>query len=516
MLLALGRLRPASFEMMVLDVADSPAVSSSASPKRVVNDDDQSLRKLGGGRSIVASDCSEVKRPSSSTSASTSATSGSSTSASNGNGNGAIFVASAPIASAKIPLDFGGEAVGRVRSSSGSASQGCRHVRKHEGERDGQEAEEEEQKKLQEGRQGGEQRQNHDNSNSPSFVLGEVHGWCDSDSSPCGSSPGSLSLSNFKSHSCSSSTNFNIMNVTTNQNNNNKQTMADVVPSDRIEKDIEIQDYSPSESGRRSDDFVATGQLEGRRRMVARSQQCVVCMEVKEHTFVPAHRGAASLQCQGHRFCTDCWLEFLTHRMRQLMTKQAQGRFCPPLPCPVCRAEIYVPDYFAPQMTLPKCWQESPEAPTASEPLPEIGSNDLWITAQMDLALFTAAGVPGSLRALPSGNAGWNAPPGRMPLVQAWRGDPALRRLDELPVRTIDRATGPRHSVQPGTGLHADLQLNEPQELVVEEQVEHGDAVNCRLMWGQMMRCLRGIFPMINAGVANMDRRSSRNQNQDM
>lgn len=36
----------------------------------------------------------------------------------------------------------------------------------------------------------------------------------------------------------------------------------------------------------------------------------------EEHTFVPPHE--TSCQVEGHRFCSDCWIDFLDHGLLAL------------------------------------------------------------------------------------------------------------------------------------------------------------------------------------------------------
>jgi len=444
MLLALGRLRPPCSEIMVLDTADSPAVSSSASPKNLLFD----TNVAGASGTEVSS------RPSTSTSIASSH-SGSSSDSNNNNSNNSnsnsnlttsasnsatsSVLASAPLAVAvavagKPVLHFRGADSVCSSSSSGPQSEGeeegdedkankANKANKAEGRNKKarqQEEHEEQQQQLRAHHQ--------DNSNSPSFVLGDVHGWADSDSdtSPCCSSPGSLSLSNVKTtHRSRHSNTFHLINSNNPSNSHSSNpSVADFVPFDRIEEDLEVQDCSPSENASELGPFLVPGQSEARRRMVERSQQCVVCMETKEHTFVPVHRQMGALQCQGHRFCSDCWIEFLQHRFRQYFAKQTTARGPMPLPCPVCRSEIYVPDCWGTQCTLPKCWRESPES--SSVRVEELGSTYIDLDAQRSGAPAEFASFGSIAMARMSSNSSMGSPKGRKPLMQAWQPEPPV------------------------------------------------------------------------------------------
>jgi len=116
--------------------------------------------------------------------------------------------------------------------------------------------------------------------------------------------------------------------------------------------------------------------------MQRRAQQCVVCLVEKEHTLVPPHHGVAadgSEACRlgvsrtspcfdGHRFCTDCWTEFL---LRHGSEQPPKGRHGSPrskrLLCPVCRGAIGVPDVWRLRLDLPATFGAlSPKASRSS------------------------------------------------------------------------------------------------------------------------------------------------------
>jgi len=96
----------------------------------------------------------------------------------------------------------------------------------------------------------------------------------------------------------------------------------------------------------------SSGRTAARKLMQARAQQCIVCMEEKEHTFVPPHETAGH-QVEGHRFCSDCWIDFLDHGLLVLR----RGVSPAPLSCPICRSCIYVPDVWTVDVELPSVWQ---------------------------------------------------------------------------------------------------------------------------------------------------------------
>jgi len=133
----------------------------------------------------------------------------------------------------------------------------------------------------------------------------------------------------------------------------------DVAPAVRIEDDLAVEECG-------SEDEVQPlhapwTKLAARRRMVARSQQCVVCMEEREHTFVPIHTEGSGDAVQSHRFCCDCWLDFMDHCLRQppqVARSGVLGRSCTPAPltCPVCRSNVVAPDVWGVEYDLPETW----------------------------------------------------------------------------------------------------------------------------------------------------------------
>jgi len=109
-------------------------------------------------------------------------------------------------------------------------------------------------------------------------------------------------------------------------------------PSEKLEQ-VEIQQWGP-------------GSKAPKRLMEARSRQCIICFTEKQHTFVPPHchdqhgSPAHSAQVESHRFCTDCWAQFLRHQLR--------GSGGAGLSCPLCRCPIDIPDMWKVVFDLPQ------------------------------------------------------------------------------------------------------------------------------------------------------------------
>jgi hypothetical protein len=120
-----------------------------------------------------------------------------------------------------------------------------------------------------------------------------------------------------------------------------------------LENDLQVEDFSSDDHSRFNDvvDCLpppwAPGSAMGRKLMTARAKQCVVCLTDKEHTLVPPHRQNTQ-NVEGHRFCTDCWAEFLQHQI------QTRGNHGPA--CPVCRGPIDVPDVWCVGFPIPDSW----------------------------------------------------------------------------------------------------------------------------------------------------------------
>jgi len=145
----------------------------------------------------------------------------------------------------------------------------------------------------------------------------------------------------------------------------------------RVELDLILQDCSGFDC---DFDFTATssssmGRMTARRLMQSKAKQCVVCMEDKEHTFVPTHQSDAGGHVEGHRFCTDCWVVFLEHSLAQRATSLGAA-----LCCPVCRSQISVPDVYTVDVDMPVGWikdgQDSKQHPAEARVLPSIADLD--------------------------------------------------------------------------------------------------------------------------------------------
>lgn len=133
-----------------------------------------------------------------------------------------------------------------------------------------------------------------------------------------------------------------------------------------VEGDLAVQDFDSSDEVELHSGLLHAlpAPTAARRLMQARAQQCVVCMEEKEHTFVPPHceePEAVDQHVAGHRFCTECWVEFLYHALRQ----QRQRGKAEQLACPCCRRAINAPDVWVQRFELPTAWR--PPSPLSEE-----------------------------------------------------------------------------------------------------------------------------------------------------
>eukprot|EP00930_Biecheleria_cincta_P067849 TRINITY_DN5476_c0_g1_i1.p1 TRINITY_DN5476_c0_g1~~TRINITY_DN5476_c0_g1_i1.p1 ORF type:complete len:296 (-),score=55.18 TRINITY_DN5476_c0_g1_i1:216-1001(-) len=148
-----------------------------------------------------------------------------------------------------------------------------------------------------------------------------------------------------------------------------------------VELDLIVQecneddDYFSTASSSSSSSSFPGGRMTARRLMQARAKSCVVCMEDKEHTFVPSHQSDAGGQVEGHRFCTDCWVDFLEHSLAQRPTSSGAV-----LCCPVCRSRISVPDVYTVDVDMPLGWtqsgQDSKQRQVEARVLPSIADLD--------------------------------------------------------------------------------------------------------------------------------------------
>ncbi|CAE8722113.1 unnamed protein product [Polarella glacialis] len=155
-----------------------------------------------------------------------------------------------------------------------------------------------------------------------------------------------------------------------------------------VEADIMLEEYS-SEGEEEWQGLVAQlpppwapGSANGRKLMEARARQCVICLTEKEHTLVPPHREHGQ-RVESHRFCTDCWAQFLRHSMQQ------EGHQRPV--CPVCRGAVDVPDVWCVDFQLPASWGSGKRRDWT----PEAGPPQRHGTTQPE---FWAAVAPGAAR----------------------------------------------------------------------------------------------------------------------
>eukprot|EP00429_Kryptoperidinium_foliaceum_P067661 CAMPEP_0176071796 /NCGR_PEP_ID=MMETSP0120_2-20121206/35862_1 /TAXON_ID=160619 /ORGANISM="Kryptoperidinium foliaceum, Strain CCMP 1326" /LENGTH=277 /DNA_ID=CAMNT_0017405457 /DNA_START=119 /DNA_END=952 /DNA_ORIENTATION=+ len=155
------------------------------------------------------------------------------------------------------------------------------------------------------------------------------------------------------------------------------------------EGDLPVEDFDDSEDlprepwGNSGDKgWFAPGSVAPRQLMQARAQQCVVCLQDKEHTFVPPHReDGGAHDVSGHRFCTDCWAEFLYHSSRQ-QHRRAGPR---PLVCPLCRGGIHVPDVWGATYVLPRAWMQRAARDKVAAVVPVSGASSSDEAEQLHL-----------------------------------------------------------------------------------------------------------------------------------
>lgn len=225
-----------------------------------------------------------------------------------------------------------------------------------------------------------------------------------------------------------------------------------------VEEDLVLQDLDDDISPPQ-----ARGRLLGRSLMQQRAQQCMVCMDEKEHTFVPTHRAGTPSHLQGHRFCSDCWVDFLQHRLGQCMSKQATGKMAS-LVCPVCRDEILVPDYLSAECDLPAAWC------TTSRPRLQA----VEVPSELAPAICLAPTSNSSSR--PS-SPGWLS-------SQGWFGDFGPREVL------------PPHDTHPKPiGSNAsDGEWSEEAEQLVQP--------HCRAFWAATVRCFRDLVTVAVSGPA--------------
>jgi len=140
-----------------------------------------------------------------------------------------------------------------------------------------------------------------------------------------------------------------------------------------VEQDLRVQEYDSDDEewcgvcAVVAEPALVPGRATARRLMEARAKQCVVCLTEKEHTFVPPHIGESRAKkgVEGHRFCTDCFADFLLHGMTKRLSSSASGP--PPLTCPVCRCDVEVPDVWGVVVNLPAAWRRQSAGQATTE-----------------------------------------------------------------------------------------------------------------------------------------------------
>jgi len=163
-----------------------------------------------------------------------------------------------------------------------------------------------------------------------------------------------------------------------------------------VERDLLVQEYDSDDEAARPGSLPvrwAPGSTAGRRLMQQRARQCVVCMEEKEHTFVPPHREDSGQLVDGHRFCTDCWQEFLQHSLQRVRSAAP-----PPLTCPLCRCAVDVPDVWGVEFELPAAWTQASgiEANSPQASTPHGSYAGLWGGRSGEPSSFWADAAPGA------------------------------------------------------------------------------------------------------------------------
>mmetsp|Transcript_22194 Transcript_22194/g.51855 ORF Transcript_22194/g.51855 Transcript_22194/m.51855 type:complete len:313 (+) Transcript_22194:59-997(+) len=157
-----------------------------------------------------------------------------------------------------------------------------------------------------------------------------------------------------------------------------------------VESDLVLEETGDEPLCRELPPSCAPGSTRGRRLMMARARQCVVCMEEKEHTLVPPHREEVGQHTDSHRFCTDCWQEFLQHGLHR-----SRSALPPPLSCPLCRGAIDVPDVWGVVMDLPDTWMQASSSNAPSEASPAAVSTSIWGRPPVESQSFWADAAPG-------------------------------------------------------------------------------------------------------------------------
>lgn len=236
----------------------------------------------------------------------------------------------------------------------------------------------------------------------------------------------------------------------------------DALDAASLEKDLFLEECSGEEEGVPHWSAGQAGRMTGRRLMQARAQECVVCLIEKEHTFVPPHlcssiRGAARhgdqdharwrQQIQSHRFCTECWAEYLQHEASQQQEQRSAVR-PRELRCPLCREAIAVPEVWRLHLGL----STRPARPLARRrpvdvcPSARSGSwGQCWGEAGAVSSRATASTMPQPRASHVAGGAQGSR---RLALEEPpdfW----AVRRPRSLPVAAVEALAGPSSACIP-------------------------------------------------------------------
>ena len=131
-----------------------------------------------------------------------------------------------------------------------------------------------------------------------------------------------------------------------------------------VETDLAVQDFSSDEEFYKKSKAWFNFNFGRKNFFLEAKRPCVICLSEKEHTLVPPHaaRNAPSSELEDHRFCTDCWEDFLQH------ARSSQASMI----CPVCRGEILIPEVWTQRLQLPRRWSQEEAPASAALPLPVV------------------------------------------------------------------------------------------------------------------------------------------------
>ncbi|CAK0881016.1 unnamed protein product, partial [Prorocentrum cordatum] len=221
-----------------------------------------------------------------------------------------------------------------------------------------------------------------------------------------------------------------------------------------VEEDLSLEDFDDEQEVSLRDlsavlpDPWAPGSAKGRQLMTARAKQCVICMEDKEHTLVPPHKGCGEgMNFEGHRVCTGCWEDLLRHELDRHWGHQGP---LPGLTCPVCRGGVLVPDAWGVELDLPEEWIQRSRphlagcGPLGDALVAQPGPSQKWACAA---AAPPSRGWLGA--ALPGGGGGSAAAPTRAAGRSSWPGRRRWRARRSLLSDSFLGAPGEKGRDQP-------------------------------------------------------------------